>query len=270
MTDSTFRRNLQAAHIPSAVSREEVPAATKTDYSIPGPIPFSGLLTNRLLMALPGEDFARLLPHLEPISVVSAQEIYASGEQPKYVHFPETSVLSLVYFLEDGSSTGSALVGNDGLVGLSAILDVRPTSYWTHVVLGGTALRVKLEVIRHEFARGGVMQQVLLSYTSVRLAHISQRAVCNGRHNLGERLCTWLLMIRDRTSDNELPLTHEQIAADLGARRAGITSACNALKYNRIINYRRGRIKIIDRARLEEAACECYVAMKSMMRPAVH
>lgn len=260
-SNNGFRRLLGAGSVPTPGVPK--PVRRKSEFQVAGPIPFSGLLTNKLLMALPGEDFARLLPHLEPVSLIASQELSESGEHPKYIHFPETAVLSLVFFLEDGSSTGSALVGKDGLVGLSAILFSRPPAYRTHVVLGGTALRAKVEVIREEFARGGVMQQLLLSYTSIRLAQISQRAVCNGRHNLGERLCTWLLMMQDRTAETELPLTHEQISADLGARRAGITSACNALKYNRVIDYRRGRIRIIDRGKLEIAACECYSAIKN-------
>jgi CRP-like cAMP-binding protein len=229
---------------------------------VSGHIAFTGFLTNKLLTALPGEDFARLLPHCEPIQLFSGQELRKPDEPIEFVYFPETAVLSHVFFLEDGSSTGAALVGNDGLIGLCAILDAQPPSYWTHVVIGGTALRVRVSIIKQEFARGDTTQKLLLSYTNKRLTQLSLRAVCNSRHWLEQRLCTWLLMVRDRTSEEYLPLTHEQIASELGARRAGVTSACSTLKDSGIIKYRRGRIIIVDRERLEEVACECYRALK--------
>lgn len=222
------------------------------------PIPFNGLLTNKLLVSLPGTDFARLLPHLEPVSLLSGQDVYRFGEGMGFVYFPETAVISHIYFLEDGSTTGAALVGREGMIGLSSIFDSRPPSYWTRVTIGGIALRVDREVIKQEFARGEAMQKLLLGYTSARLAQLSQRAVCNGRHNLEGRLCTWLLMIHDRVSDAHLPLTHEEIAHHLGARRAGVTSSCNFLRDSGIIHYRRGSIRILDRKKLETVACECY------------
>ena len=229
---------------------------------ISGHIAFTGLLTNKVLTALPGDDFARLLPFFEPIQLFSGQELRKLDEPIEFIYFPETAVLSNVFFLEDGSSTGAALVGNDGLVGLCAVLDAQPPSYWTHVVIGGTALRVRASIIQQEFARGEAMQKLLLNYTNRRLTQLSLRAVCNGRHWLEQRLCTWLLMVRDRTSEEYLSLTHEQIASELGARRAGVTSACSTLKDSGIIRYRRGRIRIIDRPKLEEVACECYRTLK--------
>jgi CRP-like cAMP-binding protein len=144
------------------------------------------------------------------------------------------------------------------MVGLSAILEARPPSYWAQVTVGGSALKIEMEAVKREFARGEALQRLLLGYTNSRLMQLSQRAVCNGRHKLDERLCTWLLMIQDRTSEQQLPLTHEQIAHHLGTRRAGISTACNALRDNEIIAYHRGIICILDRHKLEAAACECY------------
>jgi CRP-like cAMP-binding protein len=227
-------------------------------YTSPKPIPFNGLLTNKLLAALPGPDFARLLPRLEPVSLISGQDVYKFGEAIDFAYFPETVVISQIYFLEDGSTTGAAIVGREGMTGLSAIFDSRPPTYWTRITIAGSALRVEQEVIKREFARGEAMQKLLLGYTSTRLAQLSQRAVCNGRHNLEGRLCTWLLMIHDRASEQQLPLTHEEIAHHLGARRAGVTSSCNVLRDNGIIHYRRGLIRILDREKLESVACECY------------
>jgi CRP-like cAMP-binding protein len=226
------------------------------------PISFSGELFNRLLNSLEGDDIARLLPHMEFVSLFGGQEVQAFGDTPEFAVFPETAVLSHVYFLNDGSSTGAAIVGNDGLVGLSAILSSAQVPRWVYVVIGGTAVRVPLSIIKQEFARATMFQRLLFSYTNARLLQLSQRAVCNGRHTLSQRLCTWLLMVRDRTRLEQLPLTHEQIAMQLGARRAGVTNACNTLKDRGILSYKRGLIRILDRDRLQTAACECYGVLK--------
>lgn len=225
-------------------------------------IPFDGLLTNRLLVGLPGADFARLLPHLEAILVMANQDIYQSGDEIEFVYFPETAVFSHLYYLRDGSATSPVIVGNEGMVGLSAVLDSSIAGYWTQATIAGTAIRVSTEVVKDEFARGNALQQLLLSYTNTRLAQVSLRAVCNGRHRLDERLCTWLLMMDDRTRNHELPLTHETIALHLGARRAGVTVSCSLLRDNGVIDYQRGHILIRDRKMLEEAACECYRMLK--------
>jgi CRP-like cAMP-binding protein len=225
------------------------------------PVPFNGLLTNKILTELPGEEFARLLPHLEPVSLTCGEDLYGFGEGISYIYFPETSVISHLHVLEDGSTTEGAMIGKEGLTGLSAIFGALPAIYWTQVTISGTALRISAEVLKQEFHRGGVLQRLLLSYTSTRMAQLSQRAVCNGRHTVAERLSSWLLMIHDRVGDNQIPLTHEQIAHHLGTRRAGITNAATALRDARIIGYSRGQIDILNRQALEDTACECYRAL---------
>ena len=231
------------------------------NVGVPTLAPFSGVLLNKRLTSLEGEDFARLLPHMELVSVIAGQEVQACGDEPEYAYFPETAVLAHVFFMEDGSSTGAAIVGNDGMVGLSAILSNKQAPRWVHVIIGGTAVRIRMATIKEEFARAGAFQKLLFEYTNLRLMQLSQRAVCNGRHTLIQRLCTWLLMVKDRTAE-EMPLTHEQIAMQLGARRAGITNACYTLKDCGIISYRRGRMRISDRSMLESAACQCYNVLK--------
>lgn len=226
------------------------------------PIAFNGLLTNKILTALPGPDFAHLLSYLEPVSLFSGQDIYVFGKAIDFIYFPETAVISHLYFLEDGSTTGAAMVGKEGVVGLSAVLDSRPASYWTQVTVGGTAVRVSPDAIREDFARGGAMQRLLLASIRARLFQLSQRAACNGRHTLRERLCTWLLMVHDRVGDEQILLTHENIAHHLGARRAGVSTSCNGLRDQGIITYRRGRLRIADRELLERVACECYRALR--------
>lgn len=236
----------------------------KYEDKSPQPIPFNGLLTNKLLAALPGTDFARLLPYLEPVSLHSGEHLYKFGAEIDFAYFPETAVVSHVYFLEDGSTTGAAIVGNDGIIGLSAIFDSQALPHWTQVTVGGSALRVGMDFIKEAFGRGGALQQLVLGYAGARLAQLSQRAVCNGSHRLDARLCTWLLMIHDRAGGDPLPLTHEEISDYLGARRAGITSICKALRDNGSIHYRRGIIRILDRQMLEAAACECYRTLRQL------
>lgn len=234
----------------------------RTEYITPRLIPFNGFLTNVLLAALPGADFARLLPHLEPVALLPNQDMYKFGEGIDFVYFPETAVISHLYFLEDGSTAGTTIIGREGMIGLSTIFDTRPPTYLTQVTIGGSALRADAKVIRQEFLSGGALQQSLLRYTNARLAQLSQRAVCNGRHKLDERLCTWLLMIHDRAGDEPLRLTHEEISHHLGARRAGISTYCNDLRDSGALDYRRGIIRIPDRQKLEAAACECYQTLK--------
>jgi CRP-like cAMP-binding protein len=221
-------------------------------------VPFSGLLTNKLLARLPGEEFARLLPYMKPVSLDAGEYVYGLGDKVEYIYFPETVVISHIHLLEDGNTTEVALIGNEGLVGLSALFGAPSTNYWSQVIVEGTALRVRVEVLKEDFNRGQSMQRLMLSYTSQRIAQISQRAVCNGRHTLSGRLASWLLMIHDRAGEGALRLTHEEIARHLGARRASISVAATILRDRGIISYNRGNIKILDRQLLLNNACECY------------
>lgn len=230
---------------------------------IPEPIPFNGLLTNKVLASLPESEFGELLPFIEPVSLMAGQELYGFRQEVDFTYFPETAVISHLYLLEDGGTSGASIVGSEGVVGLSAIFGSGPPAHLTQVIVGGSALRVRAEVVRQEFVRGRSLQQLMLRHINARLAQLAQKAVCNGRHRLQERLCTWLLMIHDRVSEERLPLTQEQIAQHLGARRPGITECCKALRDNGIISYHRGLIRILDRPTLEESACECYRALTS-------
>ena len=220
--------------------------------------------TNKLLSLMPGSDFALLLPHLEPASLACGEYIYGLGERSGFVYFPETAVITHLYFLKDGSTSAATVIGNDGMIGLSAIFNSAAPSCATQTTIGGTALRISAEVLKREFARVESLRQVILSYASARIAHLSQKAVCNVRHKLDERLCTWLLMVQDRAREQQLRLTHEQIANYLGTRRAGVSSACNGLRKDGIIDYQRGAIKIVERQLLETAACECYQAFRQI------
>lgn len=227
-----------------------------------GPTPLNHLLANELLASLPAEDFARLLPGLEPVTLRAGEDLYKMDAGVGFAYFPETAVVSHLYVLADGNSTEANLIGREGVVGLSAVFNVEQPGYWTRVLVGGSAMKVEAEALRQEFVRGGAAQRLLLSYAGTRMAQLSQRAVCNGRHTVEERLCSWLLMVYDRAGEGRLPLTHEQIAAHLGTRRAGITTVAAALREAGAIGYSRGVLNINDRAALEARACECYRALR--------
>lgn len=219
-------------------------------------------LTNRILAGLPATELNRLLPFFEPVGLRSGEVVRRSQQSYSFVYFPESAVFSHVYTLRRGGATASAVIGSEGIIGLSAILESRPPVYDTKVVIAGAGLRVRAEVIKEEFARGKDLQRLILTYVRKRLAQVSQRAVCNGRHKLAERLCTWLLMIDDRTSNVALLLTQADIANHLGARRTVITARLNDLRTKGAITYKRGAIIVLHRKILEIGACECYQVLK--------
>jgi CRP-like cAMP-binding protein len=220
------------------------------------------LLTNRLLSALPAEDFSRIFPHFEPVSLATGEVLYKLDEEMRYAYFPETAVVSHLHILSEGGMTEADMVGREGMTGLSAVFNVPPPSYVSEVALPGSALRARVDVLRQEFARGGAFQQTLVRYAAARIALLSRRAVCNGNHRVEERLCMWLLMMHDRAGDQPLALTHERISRHLGTRRAGVTSAATMLRDRGIIDYTRGHIRVTDRTALEAAACECYPSVR--------
>jgi CRP-like cAMP-binding protein len=221
----------------------------------------NALLTNKLLAALPAEEFERLLPHLEPVMLVAGEDLYQFEGGVTYAYFPESAVISQLHVLGDGNTTEAAMVGREGLVGLSAVFNAPQPAYWTRVLVAGNALKIRVDILKQEFGRGLTLQRKLLAYAGERMAQLSMRAVCAGRHKLDERLCCWLLMLHDRAGEDELQLTHELIASHLSVRRAGITVSANALRDRDVISYSRGQVRVLDRQRLEAAVCECYQMM---------
>ena len=219
-------------------------------------------IRNHLLTALVPREYQHLLPQLERVELSLEEVVYEAESQVEYVYFPETAVVSHLYILSEGGMTESDMVGREGMTGLSAVLGAPAPSYLTEVSLAGSALRIRIETLRQEFARGGALQQLLHRYAGGRIALLSRRAVCNGNHRVEERLCAWLLMMHDRAGDAPLALTHERISRHLGTRRAGVTSAATTLRDRGIIAYTRGHISILDRAALQRAACECYPAVR--------
>jgi len=220
-------------------------------------------LSNHLLAALPAADYARLLPALEPVSMPLGWVVYESGGRQGYVYFPTTSIVSLLYVMEDGASAEIAIVGNEGLVGIALFMGGESTSNRAVVQSAGAGYRLSGASIKREFALGGALQVLALRYTQTLLTQMAQTAVCNRHHSLDQQLCRWLLLSIDRLEGNELHMTQELIANMLGVRREGVTAAAGNLQAAGIIRYSRGRITILDRKKLEARVCECYAVVKT-------
>jgi len=217
---------------------------------------------NHILAALPAEDYARLLPDLELVPVPLGWAVHESGGQMGYVYFPTTSIVSLLYVMEDGASAEIAIVGNEGLVGIALFMGGETTPSRAVVQSAGDAYRLKSAVLKNEFERGGTLQHLLLRYTQAMITQMAQTAVCNRHHSLEQQLCRWLLLSLDRLSSNVLIMTQELIANMLGVRREGVTEAAGTLQADGLIHYSRGKITVLDRPRLEQRVCECYAVVK--------
>jgi len=213
---------------------------------------------NDLLASLSPAEFKRLSAHLEPVEMSLGQVIYESGRVLDYVHFPTTCIISLLYVMENGSSAEIAIVGHEGLVGISLFMGGETTPSRAVVQSAGRAFRLAARHLRAEFGRAGSMQQQLLRYTQSLITQMAQTAVCNRHHSVDQQLCRWLLLSLDRLASDELVMTQELIANMLGVRREGVTAAAGKLQDAGVIKYRRGRIKVLDRPRLEAMSCECY------------
>ena len=217
---------------------------------------------NHLLAALSAAELKRLSAHLEPVEMELGHVIYESGRVLDYVYFPTTCIISLLYVMEDGSSAEIAIVGHEGLVGISLFMGGETTPSRAVVQSAGEGYRLRAAVLKKEFERGGTLQQLLLRYTQALITQMAQTAVCNRHHSVDQQLCRWLLLSLDRLRDNRLVMTQELIANMLGVRREGVTEAAGKLQGEGLIEYSRGRITVLDRKRLEKRVCECYSVVK--------
>lgn len=218
--------------------------------------------TNGLLAALPEGVASQWLPQLEPIDMPLGKVLYESGNKLSYVYFPTTSIVSLLYVMEDGASAEIAVVGHEGIVGVSLFMGGNSTPSRAVVQSAGRGFRLKPELLLREFNRVGPVAHLLLRYTQALITQMSQTAVCNRHHSLDQQLCRWLLLSLDRLASNELVMTQELIANMLGVRREGVTEAAGHLHRAGLIQYQRGHITVLDRARLEQRVCECYAVVK--------
>jgi CRP-like cAMP-binding protein len=218
---------------------------------------------NHLLDALPAGDYDRLAPRLELVPLALGEVLYESGSRMRDVYFPTTAIISLLYVMEDGASAEIAIVGNEGMLGISLFMGGDTTPSRAVVQSAGHAIRLKAELLKDEFGRFGPTMRLLLRYTQALITQMAQTAVCNRHHSVDQQLCRWLLLSLDRLASNELSMTQELIANMLGVRREGVTEAAGKLQAAGLIRYSRGKITVLDRKGVEARACECYHVVKS-------
>jgi CRP-like cAMP-binding protein len=217
---------------------------------------------NGLLAALPDAEWERWRPLLERVEMPLGQVLYESGATLTHVYFPTTSIVSLLYVMGNGASAEIAVVGNEGLVGVSLFMGGESTPSRAVVLSAGQGFRLQAQLMKDEFNRAGPVLHLLLRYTQALITQMSQTAVCNRHHSLDQQLCRWLLLSLDRLRTNELAMTQELIANMLGVRREGVTEAAVKLQEAGLISYARGRITVLDRPGLEKRTCECYAVVK--------
>jgi CRP-like cAMP-binding protein len=222
----------------------------------------SDSIKNHLLAALPDIESQRWLPLLESVDLPLGEVLYESGATLSHVYFPTTAIVSLLYVMENGASAEIAVVGNEGIVGISLFMGGESTPSRAVVQSAGKGFRLKAQIVKEEFNRAGPVLHLLLRYTQVLITQMAQTAVCNRHHSLDQQLCRWLLLSLDRLEGNELVMTQELIANMLGVRREGVTEGALKLQHAGLIQYARGHITILDRAGLEKRSCECYAVVK--------
>jgi len=219
-------------------------------------------LRNQLLSALGTEEFNRLSVNLELVKMPLGQVLHEPGEQLKYVYFPISSIVSLLYVLESGASAEIAIVGKEGILGISLFMGGETTTSRAVVQSAGSGYRLKSKFLKAEFSLNQQLMRLLLRYTQTLITQMAQTAVCNRHHSLEQQLCRWLLLSLDRLESNELVMTQELIANMLGVRREGVTEAAGKLQRLGVIQYHRGHIIVLNRQALEDLCCECYQVVK--------
>ncbi len=218
--------------------------------------------SNHLLAVLPAPVFDRLAPHLKLVSLPLGEALCESGGRLSHVYFPTDAIVSLLHVMENGASAETAVIGNEGILGIALFLGSDSMPNRAVVQSAGHAYLLKGQVFKQEVELSGAFQRLLLRYTSALLTQMAQTAVCNRHHTLDQQLCRWLLLCFDRLPTNELTMTPELIANMLGVRREGVTEAAGRLQRAGLIHYSRGRIQLLDRRGLEARVCECYAVVE--------
>lgn len=222
----------------------------------------TNLQQNQMLAILPTDVQERLCPHMDLIELPLGKVLYESGDTQRYVYFPTDSIVSLMQVTESGACTEISVVGNEGLVGVPLVMGGGSTTNRAFVQSSGHAYRLLGQRLKDEFNRHGALLHTILRYTQTLITQMSQTAACNRHHTIDQQLCRLLLVSLDRVEGNELVMTHELIANMLGVRREGVTEAAGRLQRLDVIEYRRGRIQVLDRTALENLSCECYAIVR--------
>jgi CRP-like cAMP-binding protein len=217
---------------------------------------------NLILAALPAADYKQLLPQLELVEMDLGHSLYESGGQLQYVYFPVEGIVSLLYVTAGGNSAELAVVGCEGMIGVSLFMGGETTPNRAVVQSACRAYRLPAQALKTRFAEGGALQLILLKFTQALITQISQTAVCNLHHSVDQQLCRWLLLSLDRLPGDQLQMTQELIANMLGVRRQGVTEAAGKLERDGLIRYSRGLITVLDRPAIEQRVCECYAVVK--------
>lgn len=217
---------------------------------------------NSLLAALADSEWDRWIPDLERVDLPLGKVLIEPGGNTTHVYFPTTAIVSLLYVMENGASAEIAVVGNEGLVGVSLFMGGQSTSSSAVVQAAGQAVRLKAHLLMAEFNRGGPVLHLLLRYTQALITQMAQTAVCNRHHEVDQQFCRWLLLTLDRLPASDIVMTQELLANILGVRRASVTEAAGNLQKAGLIRYERGHITVLDRAGLERRSCECYAVVK--------
>jgi CRP-like cAMP-binding protein len=242
---------------------------SKRSSSAPRSHPRTQALTpqNHLLAALPGVDRDRLVPAMDVVPLKLRALIYKPGESVQHVYFPGGGFCSIVTVLADGSMVEVATVGREGMVGVSALVDAQPSTSAT-MVQGEADLcyRMPVKAFRNEMNAHGAFYGLMTRYVDAHIGVVMQSTACNAVHSIEQRLARWLLMAHDRMGTNEFKLTQEFAAMMLGAARPTVTIVAGTLQRAGLITYRRGRVTIVDRERLESASCECYEAATRLLQ----
>jgi CRP-like cAMP-binding protein len=218
---------------------------------------------NHLIGAMPPADLERWASQLEWVELKLGEVLYESGRPQTHVYFPTTAIVSLLYVMESGDSAEIAVVGREGVVGISLFMGGESTPSRAVVQSAGEGFRLRASAVQSEFNRAGPVMHLLLRYTQALIVQMAQTAVCNRHHSLSQQLCRWLLLSLDRLDGNRLVMTQELIANMLGVRREGVTEAATKLQKLGLIRYSRGRIDVLDRAGLEARTCECYAVVRN-------
>jgi CRP-like cAMP-binding protein len=226
------------------------------------PFPQTVLPQNQLLAALPYDEWEHWAPDMEPVNLQVNQVLCEPGKQPAYMFFPTTAVVSLTYTTVDGASSEIAVVGNDGVVGISLFTHGSNMPSQAMVQSAGQGYRLKAHLAKNVINRAGPMLDILLRYSQSMIDQLTQTAVCNRHHSIDQQLCRRLLLSLDRLNSNDLMMTHEMLANALGVRRESVTEAALKLQQAGVIKYSRGHITVLDREGLEQRSCECYMAVK--------